>query len=169
LREASSRTVQLPDNIKRFQPKLPIKDQQLIIQANREKRQQAREAQDIRVIALRQATQSQSINLINPGLNSQASIGSHITVRPREQSSVIYNLSSDDEPSSDEELPDIPFAPSQPTLSPRQPTPPPPPASTAPPRLQEQEQRTMRKRAGTGFYTALIGGDSQEIKRARQQ
>jgi hypothetical protein len=98
---------------------------------------------------------------------TQASIGSHITVVQRSQ---IYSLSSS-EASDDESIDTKPPEPvtidrsqSEPFESSIQ-----PPASTAPPRFQQpQEGRSTRKRAGTGFYNALLTGDSQEIKRARQ-
>ena len=97
-------------------------------------------------------------------METQASVSSHITVVPRSQ---IYNLTSskasDSESIDTEPLEDIEAGRSQ-----SEPPLPPLPASTAPPRIQQpQEGRSMRKRAGTGFYNALLTGDSQEIKRTR--
>lgn len=164
LQQASTRSLQLPDNVQRLQPKIPIRDQQLVIQANREQRQLAPEVADTRVLVYRQSqSQSQSQSYLpDPALESQASIGSCTTVRPRYSSPV--ELSSDSE------------QPPPPSFSPPAPTPPPLPPSTAPPRLQDQDQdqeqgqegRQTRKRRGSNLYRILLEDDSQEVKRARQ-
>lgn len=56
LQQASTRSLQLPANVQRFQPKIPIRDQQLVMQANREQRQLAREATDTRALVLLHAS-----------------------------------------------------------------------------------------------------------------
>ena len=113
---------------------------------------------------MQQATQRQETQT----MQQQDSIASHITVR---LPSPVYELSSSDESSSsnlgpplvdDDEPLDAGRSQSEPPQAVLQP----PPASTAPPAIRGG--RPVRKRAGTGFYSALLGGDSQEIKRARQ-
>jgi hypothetical protein len=145
----------LPDARPTTKKRIPDAMDRDIARLRREQKAKVQQERDDAILAQQLQGQDEALN-INLEVNSdtQASIASHITVRPRSQ---IFDLSSSSSSSSssDNELPDIPHGL--------------PPASTAPPALQQANEVTARrKRAGTGFYKTLLGGDSQEIKRARQ-
>lgn len=148
----------MPDDQPRvIRKKIAIRAERLRKEARRQERIAGRAGRDNRILATQQAEASQQFD----------SIGSHITVRPR---SPIYSPtpSTSAASSDDDDKPLTAVQASQPTegRSQSEPPPPPPPASTAPPAIEGG--RAIRKRAGTGFYSALLSGNSQEIKRARQ-
>jgi hypothetical protein len=148
----------MPDDQPRVtRQKLAIRAERLRKEARRQERAAARAVRDDRILVTQWAEQ-------------QDSIGSHITVRPRSpalwstDSNSTTSSTGDDLATVVDDLDTVDASRSQ-----SEPPPPPLPPSTAPPRYQQpQSGRTTRKRAGTGFYSALLTGDSQEIKRARQ-
>lgn len=141
---------------------IPTANEAFIIRRRREQRAKAKELKNERILA--QQAKAKEMDILSDDLqqlDTQASMHSHITVRPRSQ---IHELSSSSSSSSDDDYDQPLIEQSRPQSVPA-PQEPLPPASTAPPAMTG---RTIRKRAGTGFYKILLDGDSQEIKRAKR-
>ncbi|KAJ9654028.1 hypothetical protein H2198_006883 [Neophaeococcomyces mojaviensis] len=146
----AARPIALPDNVQRFQKKIEIARRQDELQAWRQQRQVRQEIHDQSILEARDRDGFDDEIVIEGELSQ----GSTITVRPSTPP------------------PALPIRSVFPTIeSPAGPSLTRPPPSTAPAAMQQQEEesRTRRKRAVSGYYTLLMEGDSQEIKRARQQ
>jgi hypothetical protein len=140
----AARPIALPSNVQRFQKKIEIARRQEELQAWRQQRQARQEIHDQAILEARDRDEFDDGILIQGELSQ----GSTITVRPSTP------------------LPALPIRSANSMLSsPPEPSFTDPPPSTAPPAI---EGRTVRKRKGTGYYNALLTGDSQEIKRTRQ-
>jgi hypothetical protein len=139
---------------------VPLADKAFIAKRRREQKAKAKEIRNQRILAARTKAKEMDTILADSEPDTQDTIYSHITIRPRSPGYVLS--SSDSEPSFDSEsLVDASRSqsiPLEPLLL----------ASTAPVAVQGEGVRPMRKRAGTGFYNVLLGGDSQEIKKARR-
>ena len=149
---------ELPLNMPDDQPrvsrkKLATRAEKLKKEARRQERAAARAERDDDIRRIQQS-------------ETQAPFGSQITIRTRSPvdsltSETSSSISLDDEPLGTVVSPEaVEVSFSRTELHSAV-----PPASTAPPAMTG---RSMRKRRGTGFYATLLSGDSQEIKRAKQ-
>jgi hypothetical protein len=160
---SEKRDILLPDDVPRFSKAILHANARLTKEANHKQRQAARRAANEAIL---EARDSHTFDDNFIGTGSQDSITSHITVRPRiPQAATSFSSPSS---SSDEIQASSTYPPpsSTPRLSPE------PPVETAPARLEDQELvlsvRARRKRQNSGYYRTLLGGDSQEIKKAKR-